>query len=239
MTNSHNTMPRISVVIPAYNEEKNIKACLRALGSQTTKPYEIIVANNNSTDKTAAIAHEYGARVILAPEQGYVFGLKVGMSATSGDVVAVVDADTLVATNWIEIITKTFSDPAIVGATGSIHIKDGGFFSRINDAAYKYFLIINFALNTPHLVGFNFAVRKDALDKINGLDTRYKMGPDVELGLRLRHVGKVVYVDDMVVYPSMRRWEENPLKTFIEYSRSYIFTVLLKRPAGVKQKVIR
>lgn len=233
------TPPRISVVIPAYNEEKNIGSCLRALGSQTVKPYEIIVANNNSTDKTAAIADEHGAKVILATEQGYVFALKTGMSATTGDVVAVVDADTLVATNWIEIITRTFSDPTIVGATGSIHIKDGNFLSRINDAVYKCFLVVNFALHTPHLVGFNFAVRKVALDNINGLDTRYKMGPDVELGLRLRHVGKVVYVDDMVVSPSMRRWEQNPLKTFIEYSRSYIFTVLLRRPAGVKQKVIR
>jgi glycosyltransferase involved in cell wall biosynthesis len=231
--------PRISVVIPAYNEEKNIGSCLKALSAQSVKPYEIIVANNNSTDNTATIAHEYKAKVILATEQGYVFALKTGMNGTSGDVVAVVDADTLVPTNWIEIITQTFSDPTIVGATGSIHIKNGNFLSRINDAAYKYFLIINFTLNTPHLVGFNFAVRKTALNKINGLDTRYKMGPDVELGLRLRSVGKVIYVDDMIVYPSMRRWEESPLKTFIEYARSYIWTVLLKKPAAVKQKVIR
>jgi len=234
-----NNPPRVSVVIPAYNEEDTIKNCLRSLGSQTKKPLEVIVANNNSTDRTGSIAHEYGASALLVKEQGYVFALRAGMDNARGDVIAVVDADTVVATNWIETIMRTFEDSSVVGATGSIKIKDERILSKINNAVYKYFLIINFYFNTPHLVGFNFAVRKNSLNQIGGLDTRYKMGPDVELGLRLKKVGKVIFVNEMLVYPSMRRWEENPVKTFIEYARSYIFTIWFKRPAGVKQKVIR
>lgn len=232
-------LPRVSVVIPAFNEEKNLIACLKALTSQTLPPYEIIVANNNSTDKTGSIALEHGAKALLVIKQGYVFALKSGMSSTNGDVVAVVDADTVVASNWIEIISKVFSNTDVVGATGSIHIRDKRLLSKFNSAIYKYFLVVNFWFNTPHLVGFNFAVRKSSLDQIGGLDTRYEMGPDVELGLRLKKIGRVIFVDNMVVYPSMRRWAENPIKTFIEYTRSYVWTIWLKKPASVKQKVIR
>ena len=230
---------RVSVVIPAYNEEKNIGGCLRALGSQTKKPYEVIVANNNSTDRTVSIGHEYGARVVLVQEQGYVFALQKGMDNTSGDVVAVVDADTIVATNWIEMITEVFNDSAVVGVTGSVMIKKVGSFSKLSEVLFNSFLLINFKLHKPHLVGFNFAVRKTAFTQIHGLNTVYKMGPDVELGLRLKDVGKVVYEPRMIVYPSMRRYEENPVRAFIEYARSYFYTVWFRRPAQVRQKVIR
>lgn len=230
---------RVSVVIPAYNEEKNIGACLRALGSQTKKPYEIIVANNNSVDKTVSIGHEYGARIILAREQGYVFALQEGMANTSGDIVAVVDADTVVATNWVEMITQVFSDSDVVGVTGSVRIRNTGLFSKLSEVLFNSFLFINFKIHKPHLVGFNFAVRKTAFTQINGLNTVYKMGPDVELGLRLKEVGRVVYEPKMIVYPSMRRYEENPIRAFIEYTRSYLYTVWLRKPAQVRQKVIR
>lgn len=58
-------MPFFSVVIPAFNEEKFLPNCLKSLKEQDFKDFEIIVVNNNSIDKTAKIAKEFGARVIF------------------------------------------------------------------------------------------------------------------------------------------------------------------------------
>ena len=65
-----NGSPAISVVIPAFNEEKYLPACLEALKKQTFKNYELIVVDNNSTDKTAQIAKKFGARVVKEKKQG-------------------------------------------------------------------------------------------------------------------------------------------------------------------------
>ena len=56
--------PLVSVVIPAYNEEKYLPACLEALSRQTFRDFEVVVVDNNSTDRTAEIARSLGARVV-------------------------------------------------------------------------------------------------------------------------------------------------------------------------------
>ena len=60
---------RISIIIPAYNEEKSIGLVLKALPQRII--HEIIVVDNNSTDDTARVALEHGARVVKEPRQGY------------------------------------------------------------------------------------------------------------------------------------------------------------------------
>lgn len=229
----------VTVVIPAYNEEKLIPHALKSLEKQTVQPDEIIVADNNSTDSTPSIARSYGARVVPVKEQGYVFAFDQGTKAAKGEVIAMLDADTVASPTWIETLHDIFSDPKVVGATGSISIHPLSILSTIKDFLYSAFLVVNFALGQPHMVGFNMAMRKSALEKIHGVNTVYIMGPDVEIGLRLKKVGKVVYRHDMNVIPSMRRVDKHPFKTFKEYSKSYIYTIWLRKPAMVKQSIIR
>lgn len=233
------TLPTVSVVIPAYNEEKNLPHTLESLNSQIRKPFEIIVADNNSKDNTATVAQDLGARVVRVTTQGYVYAIKEGMHQAKGEVIAVIDADTTALPTWIDEITKAFTDDSVVGATGGITIKPETLAAKLNNILYSLFLIINFRVGLPHLVGFNMAVRRSALIKVDGIDVRYIMGPDVELGLRLKKHGKVVFVQSMKVVPSMRRWENNSFRAFYEYAKSYVFTVWLRRPAFVKQSVIR
>src|ERR1700710_761412 len=74
--------PRFSVVIPAYNEEANIAACLSSLAEQDYPgELEVIVVDNASTDATARIAREHGARVITEPERGVCQARQSGTSA--------------------------------------------------------------------------------------------------------------------------------------------------------------
>ncbi len=86
----------ISVVVPAFNEEKFIGRCLEALKRQDfSEKYEIIVVDNNSTDKTAQIAKRMGVKVVSEKKQGDVFALRKGCSEAQGEIIAITDAETL------------------------------------------------------------------------------------------------------------------------------------------------
>lgn len=233
------SLPTISVVIPAFNEEKYLPETLKSLKNQSYPPFEIIVADNNSTDRTKEIAKSFGARVVPVKDQGNVYAMKGGLDAAEGDVIAGVDADTVVFPNWLEVIADAFSDPLVSGATGSIKIADKSWMTPLNNLFYLVFLQVNFWFGVPHLVGFNYAARRKTYQKIGGINLEYTMSSDVELGLRLKQYGKVVLLRQMVVSPSMRRWQKNGLRTFIQYMKGYLFTVILKKPIPFKQEIVR
>lgn len=92
----------VSVVIPARNEEHNLPALLGSIASQSVRPREVIVVNDASTDRTAEIAAQHGARVISSqplPEgwRGKTWACHQGAQAATGDLLLFLDADT-----WFE-----------------------------------------------------------------------------------------------------------------------------------------
>src|ERR1035437_9820650 len=86
---------KVSVVIPAYNEEKYIGACLDSLMDQKEKPDEIIVVNNNSTDNTAKIVKKYPVRLINEEQQGMIPARNRGFNEAKFEIIARTDADTI------------------------------------------------------------------------------------------------------------------------------------------------
>lgn len=235
-------MKLISVVIAAYNEEENLPSCLQSLKDQDFQKdnFEIIVVDNNSTDKTAEIAKDFGARVLLETKQGNTFAAKAGMDSADGEIIAMMDADTIADKNWLTEIAKAFEDPKIVAATGMGYVKSG---SKLMDFLerffYEYFLKLHFLIGKPHIMGFNLAVRKSAYRKIGGIDQRFTMSPDIDLGLRIKKEGKVVFDKNIRSQTSFRRWQETPIDAFITYAKGYLWTVWFRKPPPVKQKVIR
>ena len=92
MSDSNRSIPAISVVIPAYNEEESIGLVIKSLPQKKIK--EIIVVNNGSTDKTASIAKQYGARVVNETCRGYGAACLKGVSEVSDpEIVVFVDGD--------------------------------------------------------------------------------------------------------------------------------------------------
>lgn len=81
---------RISVVIPCFNEEHGLRHVLTQMPAYVD---EVIVVDNNSTDETARVAQELGARVIFQARKGYGNAYQAGLPAASGDIVATVDGD--------------------------------------------------------------------------------------------------------------------------------------------------
>ena len=94
----------ISVVVPAYNEEQYIAACLSSILNQKNEAlHEIIVVDNASTDATAQIAASYpGVRVVLEQNKGLPYARQRGLEEAVGDIVAYIDADTKVRPGWLQ-----------------------------------------------------------------------------------------------------------------------------------------
>ncbi|OKH23743.1 glycosyl transferase family 2 [Hydrococcus rivularis NIES-593] len=91
--------PKVSVLIPARNEERTLPHLLTALEQQTFKPYEIIVIDDQSVDATAQIAKQAGVKLVQTPPlptgwTGKNWALKTGYTASSGDILVFLDADT-------------------------------------------------------------------------------------------------------------------------------------------------
>lgn len=233
---------KLSVVITAYNEEKNLPQCLTAVTHQSIskEEYEIVVVDNNSTDKTADIAKGFGARVIKEQKQGYVYALSKGMNEAKGEIVAVTDSDTIVPKNWLETINKAFENSAVVAVTGIAQVETKNtIMNTLYEKLYELFLRFNFLIGKPHLTGFNFAVRKKAFQQVGGMDEKFAMSPDVDLGLRMSKVGKVVFISKMRSLTSIRRWQEDPVKAFWTYFEGYLWAAWFRKPPPVRQNVIR
>jgi glycosyltransferase involved in cell wall biosynthesis len=228
--------PVISVVIPAFNEEKYLPYCLKALNrvKYPKNKYEIVVVDNNSTDNTALISKSAGARVVHEKKQGHVFALNAGMKKAKGKIIATTDADTLVGRDWLNIIEDVFTDPDVVAVTGSAYYRSTSKTKRyLGKISYYIYLKLHFTLGKPSLSGLNLAVLKTAFKEINGLDTRYQIFGDIELGLRMKKIGKVVFCNKLSVATSPRRWKMGSIEDYYKYFNSYFKTIwLLKPPKG-------
>ena len=101
---------KLSFIVPAYNEEDLIGKCLESILKQAASrlgDIEIIVVNNASTDKTREIALSFpGVIVVDEPQKGIVHARHAGFLASSGDLIANIDADTMLTPGWINKILK-------------------------------------------------------------------------------------------------------------------------------------
>lgn len=217
--------PLISVVIPAYNEEKYLSSCLESLERQTfpKQKYEVIVVDNNSGDKTAEIAKKFGTRVVGCQVQGVAAARAAGSEAAYGEIIAGIDADTLASPNWLEKINSHFQkDPSLIGLTGSVYLAKTNFvFSLVSHFTYEVFQRFNFAIGKPTFSGFNFAVRADAYKHVGGFDPTLPSAEDLDLSFKLAKIGKVAYFTDVVVYTSARRIKKDPVGFFRHNLKNY------------------
>lgn len=225
----------ISVVIPAYNEEQNIKRCLEGFVHQNTaNAFEVILVDNNSTDRTVEVAKEFEKsiplRIVEEKEKGRGHARAAGFKAAKGDIILSTDADAIVPPTWIEDMAQAFEDPKVAAVTGPGKMIDA---SRVKNTLATLtlpFAMHLYALLHRHywLSGFNFGIRKDIYEKsggfkqINGLE-------DIDLGFRVRKVGKIKY-KPIWVYMSGRRFKGGMIKGVGNYAKGYVDYMWRKKP---------
>lgn len=176
----------------------------------------------------------------MEKKQGYVFALKKGLDTARGDIIAVTDADCKVPKDWLKKIAVTFSNDNVVGLTGlsTLDVKSKAVDS-LTKVLYHFFLKGTFSINKPNMSGSNCAIRKSAYGEIGSINTKFTMSPDVDLGIRLKKHGKVIYLEDLVVSTSARRFEKRIFNALLEYGKGYIYSAWLRKPPPVRQTVIR
>ncbi|MBU6447875.1 glycosyltransferase [Patescibacteria group bacterium] len=217
-----NQKPAITVVIPAYNEEQYIGACLQSLNKQDfSGSCEIIVVDNNSTDRTAQVAEKYGAKVIKENRPGVSYARQTGFDSANSPIIASTDADSTVPANWLSTIAKKFSDNSeLVEFGGLYHLYSGPITARMFFLLLAPFIwkLDKRAMHGWSIPGVNMAVRKIAFEKIGGFRTELHINEDAMLSQDMKKIGKVELDPYFCVKTSGRRYRNGLLAGLAAYT---------------------
>jgi glycosyltransferase involved in cell wall biosynthesis len=197
----------VSIIIPAFNEERVLAQCLDSIHNQIEMPDEVIVVNNNSSDSTALIAESYPfVKLVNEKKQGLIAARNKGFSVASGEVYARIDADTVLSESWVKQLKEDFLRMADVdaisgpGAVYEVALKGKFpliFFSKI------YFRSARKFYNQEILWGSNMAMRKSMWHQIKNLacEDNNLVHEDVDLSILIQKMGgKIFYDKNLKVY---------------------------------------
>jgi len=195
-------MLKLSLIIPVYNEERHIRNCLDAVAAQTDMPDEVIVVDNNSTDKTIEIAKSYDfVTVVVETKQGRGHARSAGFNAAKHEILGRIDADSRIAVDWVARVRKRFSeDQELDGLAGIGYtvFLPGINFVRSTIFTRSYLWSAHAQFNTITMWGANMAIRKpswiQARDKVCLDDSR--VHEDQDISLWMAAAGAKIMVDN-------------------------------------------
>jgi len=236
---------KLSIVIPAYNEEAYIGKTLSAIFENATEIlFEVIVVNNASTDKTAEVAAGFSkVKVINELQKGLTKARQAGLNAATGDLIAYIDADTVVTKQWFAVVEEEYKkNPKLVCLSGPYYYYDIPSWQRWwvkqwwNVARVSANMFIHYLA-----VGGNFVARREALLNIGGFDTKIQFyGEDTDIARRLYSAGDVTFLNALTVQTSGRRiLDEGLVHMGLKYAANFASVVLFKKPVTSKYKDVR
>ena len=183
-------MKKLSVIIPAFNEQKNIKKVIR-LVKNNEDVNEIIVVDNNSTDATAILAEKEGAKVVFCKEQGKGYAMEKGLQEAQNEIVVFIDAD---INNYSKDVIEKLAEPIINGKAEfvkSLFERTGG---RVTELVAKPLLDILF----PEIYKFSqplsgmIAGKKSILSKIE-----FEKDYGVDIGILLDMINMNIKIEEV------------------------------------------
>ncbi len=201
----------LSVIIPAYNEQRHLEACLDSIAAQKLPPFEVIVVDNNSTDDTQHIAAQFSfVKVVHEPKQGVLYARTKGFNTARGDIICRIDADTVLPRNWTRHIQGFYSEPShkaavLTGGAYFYNIRFGRFFGWcLGQIAFR----MNRLLMGHYITyGSNMAMPRQVWRSVRGSvcdDT--DIHEDLDLAIHLHRLGYVItYHEGHKVGVKMRR----------------------------------
>ena len=207
----------ISVVIPAYNEERVIGKLLKSLKDTGYKDYEVIVVDDGSTDNTSKIARRLGARVIRGPHRGVGIARNIGWKVAKGDIIVFLDADMEVKKDFFEKLVAWFEKGYDAIDFVNILKNKDRILARLSFIRYKMYL---------GKLPFVRAVKKKVLEDVGGYNPEYGHYDDWELALRVKDKGYKVAISDIKVFTyepetftevfRKARWEGRSIPSFLK-----------------------
>jgi glycosyltransferase involved in cell wall biosynthesis len=209
------TRLRVSIVIPAHNEERHLLACLAAIEAQTVRPYEVIVVDNNSTDKTVQITQRFPFVIVVdEPQQGIVYARNAGFDTAKGDIIGRIDADIQLPPRWVEHVQRFYADNkhANQAWTGA-----GYFYNmRLPRLVSWGYGVLAFGLNKMllghyTLWGSNMAITKEQWQAVRATAcSRNDIHEDLDLAMHIHQAGYGITYDASIrTNAELRRVQSN------------------------------
>ena len=221
--------PKVSVVIPAYNEEKLIERCLKSLCRQSMprEEYEIIIVDNNSNDKTAKIAKKYADKVVIEKKKGILFARQKGFGVAKAEIVLRTDADGMVPRDWVKIGYKYFEENPEVVAVSGFYFPDSKkdlMLKATSNLMIQYKeLVYQIMGKIEWLTGSCSGFRKSVFDGIGGFDLKADTVVEDQQGIahRMSKCGTVAFNKDWWVYYSPRRFKNRKME-IAKFANDYL-----------------
>ena len=218
-------MKKISVIIPAHNEEKYIGKCLDSIGRARTNieiPVEIIVALNRCTDHTEDIAKSYKAITVKEDEKNIAKIRNAGVKVSTGDVLVTIDADSWMTPNMLQKVILKLQTKKYIG--GGVRIKP----ERMSLGIFFSLLMLVPYMLKARISGGMFWLYKRDFEAIGGFDESHVSVEDYYFALKLKAYGK----KKMLKYGTiMREYITTSCRKFDQFGDWY----LLRNPKLVKE----
>lgn len=207
---SKNQSLALSIIIPAFNEEIHLKNCLTSIENQISKPFEVIVVDNNSTDNTVKVAKSFKfVKVLHESKQGIVFARNKGFNSAKGDLLCRIDSDTILPKDWTLTIEKFYKSlntetTCITGGTSFSNLpfkQLSYFFHRV-----FYFNMNKFFLGFYNAFGSNMVIpRNVAINSLANACVDTDVHEDIDLSIHLIQNGyKIKHLNNLRVKTIMR-----------------------------------
>ena len=232
---------KVSVVIPAHNEEEALPQTLTAVLAQDHLDFEVIVVDNASTDRTAEIAGRFpGVKVVHEPRKGLLWAREAGRQAATGEIIANIDADCLPEPDWMSKALPYFAHEEVVAVSGPYDYHDAPrVFRRMSFLSQCYiYAPVGRLLQLPWirggavLIGGNTLIRASAIVKAGGYNTALAFyGEDTDTAKRVSQYGRVIFTSQVVMKTSARRFKaEGTLNLMVKYWYHFFKHIFTRRP---------
>lgn len=207
-------LKKVSVIIPALNEEKLLPSTLESVNIQTYGNLEVIVKDGLSADKTVDVARRYGAKVVSLKDSSAGEARNQGAKHASGNVLVFLDADTLMARDTVSKLIDDFRRydavlvfPRYLTREQANEIEtQRSYVTRVFVKSWFTFEDLFRKYADRYAGGMCMACDAVAFKKIGGFNERLKVCEDIEISYRFKKIGPVICDHDVVVYPSARRY---------------------------------
>lgn len=244
-------VPKVSVIVPAWNEEVGILKTITSILWGEYRNTEIIVVNDGSTDGSHRVMQEFIAdglkrklfdeekiRYFYKENGGKGEALNFGIERATGEIILTVDADSALEKNAIARLVEYFEDKKIDAVVGNVRVAKNptivGFTQQLEYLFGFYFKRAHSVLGAEYIFGGACAAfrKSTVFDRLGLFDTSNKT-EDIEMSMRIRYHGlRSAYAEDVICYTEgastihglinqRLRWKKGRMDTFLKYRRMF------------------
>jgi poly-beta-1,6-N-acetyl-D-glucosamine synthase len=231
--------PRVSVLVPAYNEEVGLLSTVESVLMNDYPNIELIVVNDGSKDRSDAMMLEYQASLKLPRGKKLLYyykenggkgrALNYALERSTGDIIISIDADCLLEKNTIRNFVRRFDNPSVMAAVGNVKVGNPEnpitMLQKLEFQFTFYWKKAESILGIIYIIGGAAgAFRREVFEKFGGYDVS-TITEDIDLSVKIQSVGmKIAYAEDAVVYTEGANTLKGLVKQRIRWKYGWLMT---------------